>query len=746
MELAWRPVVLDPGVDADAAELARLRAAGAVREEHDTIAAQLLDLVRVRSPAMVDEGKRSRAVELLLDGRHTSTYGRQVYYPWSGRLVHLLPPTEFDEVRLDRNRHKVTRAEQARLRRGVVAVVGLSVGNAVALTLAQEGACGSLVLADFDRLDLSNMNRLRAAVHEIGLPKTVIAARQIAEIDPYLDVVAWHDGVTEANVEALLAGPPRLDVLVDECDGLLLKFLMRTHARALGIPVVMETSDRGMLDVERFDQEPGRPLFHGLVPEIPVEMLRAPDLATKARVVLDVIGGATMSARFGASLAEIGRTICSWPQLASDVALGGASVTVAVRKILLGEPLPSGRKLVDLQEVASGDARTPRPPRGAERPAPLPPRGLAHPEEAPAAEPEHPVTRHMLLHASLAPSAGNAQPWHFHHDGATAWIRMDEARAVRELDPRRRAALTAIGAAIENAVVAAAERGHAVELCQFPIPDRPDVVARLDLVPAVAAGLREDARLFPFVAARTTNRRAGVRSRIPDADRAALEAAARERGGVLELADDPRHLAELAQVAAESERIYVTALASQAAGELRLDPADASRGDGIDLATLELDPAASALLRVATRPDVAAALRAIEGGQSLGEPLRRAIAEGTSAAGLLWVEGDGTESSLAAGRALQRVWLTATSLGLAFQPVAGPLALMGALQRGTASGILSEAERATVQEMLPRLQACFPGFGRAMPAMVFRLFEAPPPSARAVRLPLRCIATRGSPA
>jgi hypothetical protein len=28
----------------------------------------------------------------------------------------------------------------------------------------------------------------------------------------------------------------------------------------------METSDRGVLDVERFDLEPDRPIFHGLLP------------------------------------------------------------------------------------------------------------------------------------------------------------------------------------------------------------------------------------------------------------------------------------------------------------------------------------------------------------------------------------------------------------------------------------------------------------------------------------------------
>ena len=71
-------------------------------------------------------------------------------------------------VRHDRNRYKIDANEQSRLIDTTVGIVGLSVGNAVARTISLEGSCGSLRLADFDTLDLSNMNRLQAGVHELG--------------------------------------------------------------------------------------------------------------------------------------------------------------------------------------------------------------------------------------------------------------------------------------------------------------------------------------------------------------------------------------------------------------------------------------------------------------------------------------------------------------------------------------------------------------------------------------------------
>jgi len=65
---------------------------------------------------------------------------------------------------------------------------------------------GTFHLADFDELSLSNLNRLRAGVHEVGLNKTVIAARQMYEIDPYLEIARFPDGLHEDNLDSFLVG------------------------------------------------------------------------------------------------------------------------------------------------------------------------------------------------------------------------------------------------------------------------------------------------------------------------------------------------------------------------------------------------------------------------------------------------------------------------------------------------------------------------------------------------------------
>ncbi|WP_239115847.1 ThiF family adenylyltransferase [Planotetraspora kaengkrachanensis] len=354
----WRPRLFDAGRDAGAVR--RLMDDGVAWRVHDTIDGQLRQLVRSREPAMAaDDPLVDRRVEEVLEGRDPFAYGTWVWFPWSARLVHLLPRPEFHELRTDRNRYKITSREQEVLAGKRVGVVGLSVGNAAAVTMAQEGVGGSFRLADFDRIELSNLNRLRAGVHDLGIDKTVLAARQMAEINPYLDISTFPRGLGEEDFDDFLLSGGPLDLVVEECDDLYVKIAIRERARHHGIPVVMDTNDRGMLDIERFDLEPGRPILHGLLGEARAEDLRDLSTAGKVPFVLALLDERRISRRLAASLPEIARTVSSWPQLASGAALGGAIATDAARRILLGEKAPSGRYYADPFEPASEQAFEP---------------------------------------------------------------------------------------------------------------------------------------------------------------------------------------------------------------------------------------------------------------------------------------------------------------------------------------------------------------------------------------------------
>ncbi|MDJ0392952.1 Rv1355c family protein [Rhodococcus sp. G-MC3] len=271
---------------------------------------------------------------------------RWVHYPWRTSLVRVLGPEGFRTLRLDRNRNKITQSEQKRMSGLRVGVVGLSVGHAVAHTIAIEGLCGELRLADFDELDLSNLNRVPASIFDLDVNKSAVAARRIAELDPYLSVITYPEGLTPSSMDAFLDG---LDIVIDECDSLDTKLTLRENARQRGIPVVMETSDGGILDVERFDIEPNRPLMHGLLGDLDADALANITPEQKAPLAARILDPTKLTPRMLASLPEIGKTLSTWPQLGSDVALGGASVAAVVRAFGLGSPPPSGRVRINLE-------------------------------------------------------------------------------------------------------------------------------------------------------------------------------------------------------------------------------------------------------------------------------------------------------------------------------------------------------------------------------------------------------------
>ena len=747
----WRPTILD--ASRQAPQLDELRRAATF--VHDTIDAQLRDLAATRSPhAKLSSGDVAARVQALLGGRPADECGRWVYYPWSRRLVHILGPAEFRELRLDRNRHKITAAEQARLGAATVGIVGLSVGNAIALTLALEGVGGHLRLADLDRLELSNMNRVRAGVHEIGLPKVVLAARQIAEIDPYLEISILADGVTPENVERFLLGDdelgPAVDVVVDECDSVAVKVLLRERARELCLPVVMETSDRGVLDVERFDLEPDRPLLHGRMDglthdDVAARLEGPPDAAAEYRtaIVLQLLDADLLSTRMAASMVEMDTTLSSWPQLASDVVLGGASATVAIRTLVLGQPLHSGRRFIDLQDAATAAADGARPgPAPAHAPTTHPPRGQAHPDRADDVPAE--IAR-IVEHAVLAPSGGNVQPWHFHWDGERLWVSLDAVRARSVLDGRGSAALLALGAAVENAVIAAAAEGYAATVEPFALGEASDVVAAISFACSDAASLQPLAALAALVRERATERRLGPRQTVARADLDAIAAAAREHGADIQLRTEPAALAEVGRIVGVADRIRVLCAETNAevAGELRWTAQEAVRTrDGIMVSSVVRSASARAAIRLVMRPDVAAFLRETGAGSRLEVQARTSFAA-ASAAGLLTLATATRPARLAGGRAMQRAWLAATARGLAFQPTS---VLLGQLELldDPRSPDYTAAETATLRSLDERLYRVFDR-PRGDAALLFRIARVDGSPERSLRMPATWTLSAGRP-
>lgn len=345
---AWRPtlVALAPGELAPLRDLGRAHGFTTV----DTFDAQLAELARCRHPAPGAEAARAGLVADALEARGApEAAGVWTYLPWAGRVVHVLGPAEYREVVTNRNRDKITREEQELLATRRVAAVGLSVGAEAAVAVAQEHLCGTLALADFDRLDLSNLNRLAGSCADLGLPKATLAARRVVGLDPYLGVEVFGEGLHEGNMDAFLEGA---DLLLEECDGLAMKYHVRTAARERGIDVVFAADERGFLSVEPYGSRPDLLPFHGRVrgPQPPREAYATP--LEHMRALTEWMGGwDRISDRSRRSLERLGDTLCGYPQLAGEARFAAGQVAHVARRLLLGERLPPSLLHLDLEEL-----------------------------------------------------------------------------------------------------------------------------------------------------------------------------------------------------------------------------------------------------------------------------------------------------------------------------------------------------------------------------------------------------------
>lgn len=649
----------------------------------------------------------------------------------------LLSEEKFLREAFSRNIGLVTPAEQDILSRAKIAIPGMGgVGGNHLLTLVRTGFT-RFHLSDFDTFEPANLNRQAGArVSSFGKKKLDVMAQDALEINPYLQIQKFPEGLAESNVDAFLDG---VAVVLDGLDffNFPVRRLLFNKAREKGIYVVTAgpmgfssallvfSPYEGMSFDEYFDvarireaQDQHLSFAMGLAPS-PTH-LKYMDLS---RVDLNKKAGPSLA---------IACAICS-----------GMAATETVRIVLKRgkiQPVPAyfqfdpfsrkyrrgrlrfgNRNPLQRLKIKVLKAVLKRRSGAALPAAPAPP------EVAWANGGLGKGAMEFLLKAAVrAPSGDNAQPWKFSPGKDAVAFGIDRDADHSFFNVRHLASVISCGAALQNAAIAAQELGLSVRIETDSDLPGPDFFGEIRLEP----GASEGHPLFPSIWRRHTNRKMYRRAELDSRQLVELAAAAGEDGfSRLRLLSGQGQVNSLARLIFKADRIRTEhpELHEHLYKMIRFSPEEAEQKlDGFPLGNLEAGTLGNLFLKSTRSWRVMNLLNKC--GLSRVVPFQSyLLAKSSSAIGLLSVPGFEAGDLFRGGMALQRVWLTATRLGLAMQPMASlSLFLLRWQLEGESS--FSDRHRAMLRETFEEYQELFAdlSFRDNAQVMLFRLGFAEP--------------------
>jgi sulfur-carrier protein adenylyltransferase/sulfurtransferase len=156
---------------------------------------------------------------------------------------------------------------QRRLMEAKVLVIGAGgLGSPAAMYLAAAGV-GTLGLVDFDKVELSNLQRqLLHDTDDVGRPKVESARDRLNELNPNVEVAALETLLTSENAFDILGG---YDVVVDGTDNFPVRYLVNDATQMLGTPLVYGSIYQWEGQASVFMPGSDAPCYRCLFPEPP---------------------------------------------------------------------------------------------------------------------------------------------------------------------------------------------------------------------------------------------------------------------------------------------------------------------------------------------------------------------------------------------------------------------------------------------------------------------------------------------
>lgn len=578
-----------------------------------------------------------------------------------------------------RNIGLLTLAEQEKLSSTKVAIAGMGgVGGVHLITLLRTGIC-RFNISDMDDYELANMNRQYGAkVSNLNQPKVEVMLKEAHEINPYAEISPFSAGINEENIDDFLKD---VDIVVDGMDAFNIKIrrLIFNRALASNIPVItagpigfstglivfmpgkMNFDDYFDIDDSMDEDEQLLKFFIGLTPKfVHFNYIDMKESSIKTR---------------------------SGPSLSLACQLCSAAATTEVIRIILGKkgikaaphffqydlltrrfvksymPLGNKNPIQKLKfAIAKKQLAKLSPIIGPEKITPpelMPPISAGIPDE---------IMRYLLKAGQQAPSAENTQPWTLDVEKNTISLQLNPKADTSLFNVNQIASTIACGAVAENIIVAASQYKLNTKIELHVSPNDEKLSANLILENTDKV---EDAKAR-FIWERHTNRTKYNRKPIPQADLDSLTLACSEvDGSTLDLYTDKHDLNTISKLVG---KVDVLRMETQSIHELLMsnirftDEQALATRDGFHLKNLEAGIDGELFLKLIKPWKTASIMNKMGMAKIAAHIAAKGITQ-ASAIGMIRIDGTDQKSFFEGGRAMQRVWLEATRLGISFQPM-----------------------------------------------------------------------------
>lgn len=337
----------------------------------------------------------------------------------------------------------------------------------------------------------------------------------------------------------------------------------------------------------------------------------------------------------------------------------------------------------------------------------------------------------IITDGTYAPSGENCQPWKF-------VVRENEIHIfnIPEADQsiynsRQKGSYVAHGALIENMVISSSQHGYETDVALFPSEDESNLVSILSLKKMVL----KDEPLYSSIEKRCTNRKEYSTKKLSDDQKRELIAAAQEtRLGELKLIDDVSSLAILGEALAVNEQVLFEnkELHDFFYNHVLWNDKDQNKAGGFYIKTLEFLPHQLKAVKIFKNWFILNLLNKIIGVSKIivKENALKYARSGTF--GAVIVQGNRKEDFVNAGRVVQRIWLTATKLGLSVHPCTGVLYFNERINDG-GSASFSSKHFEIIMHAYQDISSVFASDNKTIP-MIFRIGYADIPTTRSFRM------------